>query len=341
MRKQNTNMSAKTFKNMLEKGTLILNSPIQRRKGQWNGYAQSLLFHSMLSDYIIPPLYFAKVNLGEDESGKPVYKSEVVDGLQRITTTLDFIDEKFPLDSNTPNVMFEDEEVVLADKYFPELPANVQEEIKRYQFLVYNLEDFTDEEIEEIFFRLNNGVALTKGQQSRSKMGTNVATFVNDMLNKSFFTEIAHFTPLQFRRAADQLTLIQAMCLLDAKDGTYDLVSISENDMFNYATSLRDNYSAEKKDRVAKAIDYLEDCFGEKEKFMKKINVPMVIVMADIAQSKDVEPAKFAEWFHSFAERYRSGCPYSNACSSGSIKKDKTLKRVAIMEEDFEKFLKG
>ncbi len=339
MKKSTVNLSAKKMMDMVKKGTLVLNSPIQRRKGQWSDLGKSLLFHSMLSDYIIPPLYLAKIVTGEDEKGNLVYTLEVVDGLQRITVVLDFINECYPLDDNTPNVIVDDEEVVLAGKYFPELPANVQEEIKRYQFLAYNLEDFSDEEIEEIFFRLNNGVALTKGQQSRSKMGTEVATFVNNMLEKDFFTKIAHFTPLQFRRAADQLCLIQAMCLMDVRYNNYELVSISENDMFNYASSLRNNYPEESQNRIKMAVDYLEDAFGENEKFIKKINVPMVIVLADKALKMEVQPGVFGEWLHDFAKRYTSGCPYSNACSSGSIKKDKTLKRIAIMEDDFEKFV--
>ncbi len=342
MKKQSMSVTPKTIQSMIDKGTLSLVSPIQRRKGQWNSLAQSLLFHSMLSGYIVPPLYFAKCNLGEDENGKTIYRSEVVDGLQRITTTLDFINGEYALDPQTPEAIGEDddEKIVLAGKYFDELPANVQENIKRFSFLVYNLEDFSDEEIEEIFFRLNNGVALTKGQQSRSKMGTEVSTFVNNMLGKDFFTKIAHFTPLQFRRAADQLCLIQAMCLMDVKDGKYELASISENDMFNYATSLRNNYPESSKERVSKAIDYLEDAFGEKEKFLKKINIPMVIVMADEAIKMDIDPGVFGAWFHDFASRYSAGCAYAAACSSGSIKKDKTLKRISIMEEDFRNFVK-
>ncbi len=62
-------------------------------------------------------------------------------------------------------------------------------------------------------------------------------------LQRKFYTEIAHFTKTQLRSAQDQCTLIQAMMLLDVKNGEYKLNSISEQQIsfMNGSSSLQTN----------------------------------------------------------------------------------------------------
>lgn len=337
MKRQNFQVSIKNIMSQIKDGTLSLNSVMQRRPGQWDVYKQSLLFHSMLNDYIIPPLYFARVNVGEDDKGRAIFNSEIIDGFQRISTCISFIHDEFALDENTPSVVIDDEEIVLAGKKFSELPKNVQEDIKRYNFTGYNLENFTDEEIEEIFFRINNGVALTKGQQSKAKMGMGMAKFITEQLETPFFTEGCHFTALQYRRANDQLVLIQGMALIDSLDekNPFDLRSLSESDMFDYCVGLRDSYSDAQKKTIRDIVTYLGEAFPEKHKGMKKINIPIVMVVAKKALELGVNYEDFHYWFDSFMAKYKPGCSYAGACSAGSVKKDNTMRRVDIMTKDF------
>lgn len=331
MKKQSMQISVKTLAKMMSNGELSP-SVFQRASGQWGGYEQSLLFNSMVNDYIIPPLYFAKTLVGADEKGRPIYKTEIVDGLQRVSTCVAFLNDEFALDEKTPAVVTDDETVVeIAGKLYSELPQEVQDSIRTFLFTAYNLENFTDEEIEEVFFRLNNGVALTKGQQSKAKMGSELAAFINEMLNKPFYQKAVHFTAAQKRRANDQLTLIQAMALLDNRYDGYELKSISENDMFNYAVSLRNNYSQAKRDRLEAILDYLE-IFEDEDKMIKKVNIPMIILTADMAIRWKVHPVDFLNWWNEFAENYKPSCEYASYCSSGSVKKEKTMKRVELME---------
>ena len=72
---------------------------------------------------------------------------------------------------------------------------------------------------------------------------------------------------------------------------------------------------------------------------LKKINIPIVMLAADTAMGSDYNSAKgtyrvgpkyFRQWFcYFFDECYED---YKQYCSSGSIKKEKTLKRIEIME---------
>lgn len=342
MIKTTVNMSVKNLKKMYDTtDNLSMDAEMQRGSGQWigRGYEmkRSLLVNSLLNSYPIPPLYFQKAAAGANE-----ILFSVLDGKQRLSTLFDFIDGKYPLHPETPPAKIDDGTYELADKYFSDLDIECQEEILRYKFLIYCFEcaEEDDEDlISEIFFRLNSGVALSGGQKSISLVDLKTAKFVKSILNDKFFSQICTFSALQRRRGDDLCALMQGMLLLDHKYGLYELQTISENDVMKYASHIRKNYSEEQKNRLYDIIDYLEKVFPEKDKMLKKINIPIVMLAADTAMGDSYDPVKnlyrvgpmyFRQWFsYFFAECYEE---YKQYCSSGSIKKEKTLKRIEIME---------
>lgn len=345
MIKTTVNMSVKNLKKMYDTTeSLSMDADMQRRSGQWIGRGfemkRSLLVNSLLNSYPIPPLYFQKTTTGTNE-----IIFSVLDGKQRLSTLFDFIDGKYPLHTDTPPAKIDDEVYELSDKYFSDLDTECQEEILRYKFLIYCFEctEEDDEDlISEIFFRLNSGVALSGGQKSISLVGLKSAKFVKSILNDKFFSEVCTFSVLQRRNGDDLCTLMQSMLLLDYKHGLYDLQTISENDVMKYAASIRNNYSEEQKEQLFDIIVYLEKAFPEKDRMLKKINIPVVMLTADTAMGKDydtvkniyrVGPMYFRQWFSYFCDECYDG--YKQYCSSGSIKKEKTLKRIEIMEQSF------
>lgn len=134
-------------------------------------------------------------------------------------------------------------------------------------------------------------------------------------------------------------TLLQSMMLLDSRYRGYEYASISADEIMRYASHIKNNYSEEQKERLFDIIEYLEKVFPKQEKMLKKINIPIVILAADTAMGKDynaaqnryrVGPIYFRQWFlFFFAECYED---YKQYCSSGSIKREKTLKRIELME---------
>lgn len=342
MIKTTVNMSVKNLKKMYEKtNTLSLDAEMQRGSGQWVGKGfemkRSLLINSLLNAYPIPPLYFQKTTTGTNE-----ILLSCLDGKQRLECLFDFVDGKYPLHPDTPPAKLDDESYELANKYFTDLDSECQEEILRYKFLIYCFECVEEDDedlISEIFFRLNSGTPLSGGQKSISIVDLDTAKFVKSLLNDKFFSQICKFSPLQRRKGDDLCTLMQTMLLLDYKNGLYDLDTISENDVMTYAGSIKRNYSEEQRELLFDVIDYLEKSFPEPDKNLKKINIPVVAVVALQAMGKDydsgrniyrVGPMYFRRWFAEFfAEQYED---YREYCSSGSIKKEKTLKRIEIME---------
>lgn len=337
MIKTTLNWTVKNLKNMYDgKNTLQMDHVIQRQSGQWDGdkLKKSLLIHSILANYPVPPIYCLKEPLDEKN-----FSYSILDGKQRLSTAFDYIDGRYPLDEETPSVVIDEVAYELGGRYFTDLDAECQQEILRFKFTIYGFEDADDDLIEEIFFRLNNSAPLSKPQKAMPLCGVENAKFIKSLLADRFFSDICQFSALQRRKSDDMCTLLQSMMLLDSRHEGYEFSSISADEIMRYAAHIKNNYSEKQKERLYDIIDYLEKVFSEKDKMLKKINIPIVMLTAATAMGSNydstkgiyrVDPMYFRQWFsYFFDECYEE---YKQYCSSGSIKKEKTLKRIEIME---------
>lgn len=343
MIKTTLNWSVKNLKSMHDdKHTLQMDHVIQRQNQQWEGdcLKKSLLIHSILANYPVPPLYCLKEPLNEKD-----FSYSILDGKQRLCTVFDFLDGKYPLDVETPSVAIDDVTYELGGKYFTDLDMECQQELLRFKFTIYGFEDASDDLIEEVFYRLNNGTVLSKPQKAMPLCGVQNAKFIKSILADKFFSEICQFSALQRRKSDDMCTLLQAMMLLDSRHMGYEYTSISADETMRYASFIKNNYSEEQKERVFDIVDYLEKAFPGSNKMLKKINIPIVMLVADLAMGKDyvaiknryrVGPMYFRQWFSYFFGECAD--EYKQYCSSGSIKKEKTLKRIEIMEKSFKEY---
>ena len=334
------NWTVKNLKSMYdEKETLSFNHPIQRQSAQWDNEQQSLLIHSMLANFPVPAVYVHKTESIEvDAKGKHSYTYSVLDGKQRMTTVFSFINGEYALSEDIPDVEIEDVTYEIAGKYFEDLDEDVQQEILRFRFNIQAFEDVTDEMIEDIFFRLNNSTPLTKSQKARPLMGVENSIFINDILAGRFFTEKCTFSKMQLKRSDDMCTLLQGMMLLDNKYRDYDFSSISADEVMNYSQYIKNNYPDECKDRLKRIIGFLNNVFYMKDKNLKKVNIPVLFLIADKALAESITGTNFRRWYNSFFEEHKK--EYNLYCSSGSIKKEKTLGRIEIMTRYFDEYFR-
>lgn len=323
-----------------EKKVLSFEHPIQRKSEQWNNQQKSLLIHSMLANYPVPNIYVLREDSQEvDAKNKPIYNYFVMDGKQRLTSVLSFMWGEFPLEDNIPNIFVEDKEYVIAGKYFCDLDEPVQYEITRYKFEIVAFEDCTDKEIEEIFYRLNNSTPLTKSQVAKAKVGVRVAEFINEVLASKYFANSCNFSKAQLKASDDQRSLIQSMMLLDTNYVKgFELRDFSENSILEYSENIRENYSDKQKNTLKSAIQYLENAFPEKNKNIRKISIPMLVYLADVAEYDEIKPRFFRDWWTYFTEEDALFEVYKTFCSSGSTKLEKIKGRLAIMTKSFCKY---
>lgn len=206
MIKTTLNWTVKNLKSMYDgKNTLQMDHVIQRQSGQWEGdrLKKSLLIHSLLANYPVPPVYCLKEAVNEKD-----YSYSILDGKQRLSTAFDYLDGRYPLDEETPSVVIDDVTYELGGKYFTDLDTECQQELLRFKFTIYGFEDADDDLIEEIFFRLNNSTPLSKPQKAMPLCGVENARFIKSILSDRFFSEICQFSALQRRKSDDMCTLL-------------------------------------------------------------------------------------------------------------------------------------
>ena len=162
MKRYNMSWTGKTLTNQMNKGTVNFDCAVQRGHA-WDNERASLLIHSMIYGYSIPPLYFVK-----NESGG----YDALDGKQRSTSIHDFLEGMYPLHENTPTVCNDEEgreEEDISGCFFENLPEWCKDAIKDYSLTIYYYEDMTEDEIREFFRRLNNGKPLSAIELTRVK----------------------------------------------------------------------------------------------------------------------------------------------------------------------------
>jgi hypothetical protein len=344
MQKSSMGYTIDTLMEDIKDGLISFTYPIQREGGQWDATQKSLLIHSILANYPIPSLYA----LSEEIDGKLVL--QILDGKQRLTNIRDFIEGKDYLVEDTPPVTIRGKKEILSGMVFDDLSKQAQKAIMSFSLDVCKLEGATDEEIEDMFYRLNNGTPLSKQQKAKAKMGRDWATKIQGLVKHDLITKKASFTPLQIRKADHETALLQTMMLIDP---THELKSISSNDVFAYSQTFKED--VENKEAIVKKLvdvmDYLDNAFESKESvLLKKVHFPMTMLTAMMAMERKLDPIKFRDWRTEFKKSLKAtpedllsediiATDYKNFGGAGSVKKEKTLGRVNAMKEHLEKYV--
>lgn len=324
----------KQLKGMYEKtNKLHFDYPVQRKSGQWDELQQSLWFHSMLSGFPLPAMFLYKT--GENY--------QVIDGKQRLLSTMiPFVSDEYALHAETPPVIDSNtgEETVIAGKKFSELIEDHQQDILNKKMTCQLILEATDEEIIELFNRLNNGTPLTKNQKARPAMGNENSKKLDEIASLEFIKNTASFTKLQRRRQEDELTIIQTEMLVK-EDAWKDFKADS---VLEYSKALRtkeDVFSG-----LKEIFDFLQESFEtideplRPKKILKKLHIPTLAATAHYAIQNRISAITFGQWVSEFETEVAN--PESNYrvhTGAGSIKKDKVMCRKATMIESLQEFV--
>lgn len=131
----------------------------QRDADQWDDRKKSIFIESLLNNLTIPAFF-----LGEDDDRK----YEVVDGQQRLTTILDFANNKFQISPNEDIVYLLPQAVQYRGKKYEELSAGLKNIFDDYPLTIIYLPKNLPLGIKlEIFRRINEGGTPLTGQDIR------------------------------------------------------------------------------------------------------------------------------------------------------------------------------
>lgn len=340
MIKGKQNWTVANIKKMYEdKKILSFDHPIQRQSKMWTQEQRSLLIHSILANFPIPNVYVLREDSEQvDEKGKAIYNFSVLDGKQRLTNVIAYLNGEYPLTDNIPDVTIEDETYSIAGKYFLDLDEAVRYELLRFKFEIFTFEDCTTDDVEEIFFRLNSSVPLTTAQIAKAKVGTDIAVFINELLESRFFKTSCNFSKAQRKNSDDQKCIMLSSMLLDSNYAGYEIVDFSEKTIMEYAASIKGNYTARQQNILKSAIQYLSDAFPENQKALRKILIPQLVYLADYALDKGIKSMLFRQWFEYFVSEDALYEEFAKYTSTGSTKKQKVNGRTAIMAKSLAEY---
>lgn len=142
-----------------------LRPPYQRKhEGVWNLKKKRLLIDTILRDYDIPKIYLREVAPNSE------YKYEVVDGQQRIRAIWEFLDGDFELgdeSNDLPHPLGN-----LAGRRYDELDSETKDRMGAFPLSVFEIQQTDEEEILELFQRLQEGTPLTPAERRNAMTGS-------------------------------------------------------------------------------------------------------------------------------------------------------------------------
>jgi hypothetical protein len=136
-------------------------NPEYQRESVWTRSQQQLLIDSLFREIDIPKIYFREIE-------KDSYVYEVVDGQQRLRAIYAFMSDSFKMPSDADDV----DSNAVGGRRFSELATELQMKFQNapLDVVVMNSE-YTDDDIEEIFLRLQNGTSLNAAEKRRAIAG--------------------------------------------------------------------------------------------------------------------------------------------------------------------------
>jgi len=233
--------------------------PYQRESAVWSVDKQQLFIDSLLNGYDVPKLYL------HDLRGEvPTKVYSIVDGKQRLTTIWSFLDDELALADD-----FRLEPANLPDlppgavpprpgQRFSTLHPAWRETFLQTFLSVVLIRQATEDDIEALFARLNNGEPLNAAEK-RNAMGGDMARLIREVAARPFFGQRLHFSNARYHH----YDLATRLLVVAAAGNTPQDVRSSALDAFVRSQRVID---AERRDRLLATVDAglatMADVFG-------------------------------------------------------------------------------
>lgn len=295
----------------ISNGNIQLTHKLQRKEGQWNSKQKSELIDSLLRKYPINPTY------GVKENGK----IGIIDGVQRLSTIRDFIDNKFTLGKFLERVKINNNEYEIAGKRFKKLDETVQEELINTELQVYELIDCTDKEVREMFARQNSGKPLSNTNKRSVLENEKVSKSINTLASHNFFTKIV--TKTQSKSDLEKDIVRQVLMIVS----DYEISSFRSNDIDKFVVWLNDHIDDSILKQLTEALDKLDAAFPEFLK-IKKLVAPLMIYGMYKAIIRKKSTQKYIIWLKKFIEQYDTNKDFLKYCESATASADMVKGRI-------------
>ncbi len=297
--------------NQFGKGNISFSHKLQRPIGQWSPKMKSLLIHSLLSGFPVNPIYVV------EENGT-IY---TLDGSQRTSTCIGYINNEFALSKDTPNILLNSKEngesvskeYEIAGKKFKKLDPDVQVTLLACSLEFCTLSDYTDNEVKEMFRRQNAGKPLNGKLLRIVNESDEFSDMVFSLATHPFMDKLV--TKAQRKNGTDRDMIIQTLMLIETNQ-EQEFVSFRGKDIDAFISDHSDSISQDKVDILNTAMNKYEEAFEEIK--IPVTSIPMVLYSGYRIVKDKKSFSKLVDLVNDFLVNYDTNEEYKQYVISGT-----------------------
>lgn len=242
----------------------------QRESAVWSKDKQQLFIDSILNKFDVPKLYFHDTR---HDSGLKDYA--VVDGKQRLHAIYSFLMGEFPLSDDFSVLEPRTGQATpLKGAKFSELSEYWKEEFKGTSLTVVLIQNANDEDIEELFSRLNNGEPLNAAEKRNAKSGE-MCKLIREVAREDFFEKNIKIVNRRYQHYEIAAKLLLLERNAQTGGGSFsDLKKRFLDDLVEKNKTMSAADSAGLKKRVSDQLKIISKVFKEKDPLLSKQAYP-------------------------------------------------------------------
>lgn len=299
--------------------------PEYQRNPVWTAEKKRKLIDTIFNGWHLPKFYFRKL---DDNT------FECVDGQQRLTAIWEFCEGKLTLDQETAKLV--------GGYTYKELPLDVTDRFDDFEIDIEEIEDATEEELRELFRRLQLGVPLNTAEKLNATSG-DMTAFCKKTIKQPFFKD-----KIAVKNTRDSHFEIVVRWMLIESRGIPRRTRFQELESF-----LNDNRSFSEKSattkRVLATLKYLHQAFPNRAGFIKsKASTLSICMLAARVVERGLQ-SQTAQIFGEFVEDFftrltkeiekgsrskqKDLLSYQEAITYASAEGDSIKKRINILTQ--------
>lgn len=310
MKTSNRGRTLQWINNQYQKGNISFSHKLQRPVGQWNTKMKSLLIHSLLSGIPVNPIYIVDEN-------DTLY---TLDGSQRTSTCIDYINDKFTLNKDTPTITLTSKEngesvtktYEIAKKKFSKLDEEVQSTLLACSLDFCTISDYTDLEVKEMFRRQNTSKPLNGKLLRVIHESDDFSEAIYSLANHPFMGKLT--TSAQRKNGTDRDLIIQSLMLI-CTNQQQDFTSFRTKDIDAFVVDYGDK-SLERVDTLREALDSFNEAFEEIK--IPITSIPMILYSGYRMKKDKKSFIKLVESVNKFLDGYENNEEYKQYVQSGT-----------------------
>lgn len=267
-------------------------NPPWQRPPVWSPEQKQLLIDSILRGYDIPKLYLLKLY-------ESPYQWQVIDGQQRLRAIWEFYADEYALAKDGDSIGGDD----CGNMKFSHLSDELQDTFEAYNLHMVVISDASQDEVEDMFLRLQNGIPLNAAEK-RNAIGGEMRGFIHDLsINNRFFKNCLGFTNKRY--SYDELAA--QMVLLELNGGRpMNARDKNLREMYKDQKQFDTNGTVAK--RVRSVLNYTARAFPAKTPELTKVNtLSLYLLTSQLIQNYVMsgKESALANWFIEFEKKRR------------------------------------